>query len=140
MKLEIGQFIRLKDGFNDILGIGKIAFIANCGIVTISFKDKKLGVAIENIKKVSFDIVDLLEEGDLVGIEYYSSQSKERVTRLFEIDYKYGKSLNLMNSHFQFLILDGKFSKKSEEFEPIIRTVTTKEQVEQISYRVGEEI
>mgnify|MGYP004476775651 FL=1 len=51
MKLEIGQFIRLKDGFNDILGIGKIGFIANCGIVTINFKDKKLGVAIENIKK-----------------------------------------------------------------------------------------
>lgn len=137
MKLEIGQFIRLNDGFNDILGVGKIEFIANCGIVTIGFKDKKLGVAIENIKKVSFDIVDLLEEGDLVGIEYYSPQSEERVTRLFEVDYKYGKSMNLMNSHFQFLILDGKFL-KSEEFEPIIRTVTAKKQIEQISYRVGE--
>lgn len=93
-----------------------------------------------DIINASLDIIDLLEEGDLVGIEYYSTQSEEKVTRLFEVDYKYGKSMNLMNSHFQFLVLDGKFSKKSEEFEPVIKTIVTKEQIKQISYKVGEKI
>lgn len=41
MKLEIGQFARLKSGYSDELGIGKIDFVANCGIATIDFKNKK---------------------------------------------------------------------------------------------------
>lgn len=142
MKLDIKKdmYIRTKDGIIDKVIFDYNGHCAgrNCDCNHISCVQNYYEE--DAVIKASFDIIDLLEEWDLVEIEYYSSQSKERVTRLFEVDYKYGKSLNLMNSHFQFLILDGKFSKKSEEFEPVIRMVTTKEQIEQISYRVGEEI
>lgn len=32
MKLEVGQFARLKSGYSDELGIGKIDFVTNCGV------------------------------------------------------------------------------------------------------------
>lgn len=41
MKLEVGQFARLKSGYSDELGIGKIDFVANCGVATIGFKNKQ---------------------------------------------------------------------------------------------------
>lgn len=142
MKLDIKKdmYIRTKDGIIDKVIFDYNGHCAgrNCDCKHISCVQNYYEE--DTVIKASFDIIDLLEEGDLVGIEYYSPQSEERVTRLFEVNCKYGKSMNLMNSHFQFLVLDGKFSKKSEEFEPVIKTIVTKEQIKQISYKVGEKI
>lgn len=139
MELDIKKdmYIRTKDGIIDKVIFDYNGHCAgrNCDCKHISCVQNYYEEDV--VIKASFDILDLLEEGDLVGIEYYSSQSEERVTRLFEVDYKYGKSMNLMNSHFQFLVLDGKFL-KSEEFKPVIRMVITKEQIKQIGYRVGD--
>lgn len=77
MKLEIGQFARLKSGYSDELGIGKIDFVANCGVATIDFKNKKLGVFTEDIIKSSYNIIDLIEVGDYVnGYKVYSGGKK----------------------------------------------------------------
>ena len=35
-----------------------------CGVATIDFKNKKLGVFVEDIKKVSYNIIDILEKRD----------------------------------------------------------------------------
>ena len=46
MKLEVGQFARLKSGYSDELGIGKIEFVANCGVATIIFTESSFIILI----------------------------------------------------------------------------------------------
>lgn len=117
MKLEIGQFIRLKSGYSDESGIGKISFVANCGVATIDFKNKKLGVFVENIKKASYDIIDILEVGDYVnGVE------------VINIDDEW-----ITTSDIQVPIL-------KSIANGMIKSVITHEQMEQMEYKVGEKI
>lgn len=137
MELKEGMYVRTSIGIKKIDHIDykktvwKYLYKAN--------EDNEFYALSDNdIIKASFDIIDLLEEGDLVGIEYYSPQSEERVTRLFEVNCKYGKSMNLMNSHFHFFILDGEFFKNFEKFKPVIRTVITKEHLNRESYKFGD--
>lgn len=115
MKLEVGQFARLKSGYSDELGIGKIDFVANCGVATIDFKNKKLGVFVEDIKKVSYNIIDILEVGDYVnGVE------------VINIDNEW-----ITMSDMQVPIL-------KSIANGMIETIVTKEQFEQMAYKVGE--
>lgn len=119
MKLEIGQFARLKSGYSDELGIGKIDFVANCGVATIDFKNKKLGVFTENIIKASYNIIDLIEVGDYVnGFE---------VLRIDKECDLYPKTLKCQypNNTDYFDI-----------FNEDIKSIVTKEQFEQMAYRV----
>lgn len=114
MKLEIGQFARLKSGYSDELGIGKIDFIANCGVATIDFKNKKLGVFTENIIKASYNIIDLIEVGDYVN--------GHKV-----IDFM------LENDKIKGIIVDADiWGFDINE----IKSIVTKEQFEQMAYRV----
>lgn len=116
MKLEVGQFVRLKrDFYNDDLGIGKIVFIANCGIATINFKEKKLGVQIDNVKKASYNIIDVLEVGDYVN--KHEVKSKQSGVKRIDIG---------ENENYVWL------------YEENIKSVITHEQMEQMAYKVGE--
>lgn len=115
MKLEVGQFARLKSGYSDELGIGKIDFVANCGVATIGFKNKKLGVFIEDIKKASYNIIDILEVGDCVnGVE------------IINIDDEW-----ITTSDIQVPIL-------KSIANGMIKSVITHEQMEQMAYKVEE--
>lgn len=117
MKLEVGQFARLKSGYSDELGIGKIDFVANCGVATIDFKNKKLGVFVEDIKKASYSIIDILEVGDYVNgspICSFKTDEKDRIWIYTDSNYKCGY------------------------LENEIKTIVTKEQFEQMEYKVGE--
>lgn len=113
MKLEVGQFARLKSGYSDELGIGKISFVANCGVATIDFKNKKLGVFVEDIKKASYSIIDILEIGDYVNGLPVRFVEEDRVDIGQAEDYFW-----LKNQH--------------------IKSIVTHEQMEQMAYKVGE--
>ena len=113
MKLEVGQFARLKNGYCDELGIGKISFVANCGVATIDFKNK-IDVFAKDIKKVSFNIIDLIEEGDYVN------------------EYKVIK--NTLKDGGNIVIVQGDNCFTNEE----IKSIVIKEQFKQMSYKVGE--
>ena len=114
MKLEIGQFARLKSGYSDELGIGKIDFVANCGVATIDFKNKNLGVFTEDIIKASYNIIDLIEVGDYVNGLPVRFVEENRVDIGQAEDY-----LWLKNEH--------------------IKSIVTKEQFEQMLYKVGDD-
>lgn len=115
MKLEVGQFARLKSGYSDELGIGKISFVSNCGVATINFKNKKLGVFVEDIKKASYDIIDILEKRDYVnGVE------------VINIDDEW-----ITMSDMQVPIL-------KSIANGMIKSVITHEQMKQIEYKVVE--
>lgn len=118
MKLEIGQFARLKSGYSDELGIGKIDFVANCGVATIDFKNKKLGVFTENIIKASYNIIDLIEVGDYVN------------------GYKVLNVLDF-NDNSKMLSLEKIYDSKITNED--IKSIVTKEQFEQMVYKVGDD-
>ena len=121
MKLEIGQFARLKSGYSDELGIGKIDFVANCGVATIDFKNKKFGVFTEDIIKASYNIIDLIEAGDYVnGYKVYSGGKKH---------FDYILTWDDVESYYMRIPL----------FSVDIKSIVTKEQFEQMLYKVGDD-
>ena len=121
MKSEIGQFARLKSGYSDELGIGKIDFVANCGAATIDFKNKKLGVFTEDIIKSSYNIIDLIEVGDYVnGYKVYSGGKKH---------FDYILTWDDVESYYMRIPL----------FSVDIKSIVTKEQFEQMVYKVGDD-
>lgn len=124
MKLEIGQFARLKSGYSDELGIGKIDFIANCGIATIDFKNKKIGVFTEDIIKSSYNIIDLIELGDILV------DDTNRKLEVLSID----NELMVRNTG---LIYDNNYYLPIKNIA--IKSVITHEQMEQMAYKVGDD-
>ena len=123
MKLEIGQFARLKSGYSDELGIGKIDFVANYGVATIDFKNKKLGVFTEDIIKASYNIMDLIELGDILV------DDTNRKLEVLLID----NELMVRNTG---LIYDNNYYLPIKSIA--IKSVITHEQMEQMSYKIKE--
>lgn len=124
MKLEIGQFARLKSGYSDELGIGKIDFVANCGVATIDFKNKKLGIFTEDIIKASYNIIDLIELGDILV------DDTNRKLEVLSID----NELMVRNTG---LIYDNNYYLPIKSIA--IKSVITHEQMEQMAYKVGDD-
>ena len=128
MKLEVGQFARLKSGYI-------------CKIINVNdFREPNMKYGVEanylkdimfigddDIVKASYNIIDLIEEGDYVNgekvletnckWEYMDDDSDTGVNEVYD-------GLELQKGRIYF------------EYE--IETVVTKEQYEQMSYKVGE--
>lgn len=142
MKLEVGMYIRTKYGcIGKIEKIDTHCFINNKEAIYIEQKGKKLFdfiLCIENITKSSYIIIDLIENGDFVEIEFYSQRYEERVTRIFEVSRFDEEYINFENEHCHLFMLNGKWSKSDEQLNPIIKSIVTKEMFESVSYKVGE--
>lgn len=117
MKLEVGMYVRTKDGYisqykyYDTTNMGKLLCIP---LSNGTFAN------IEDIVKVSYNIIDILEKGDYVNgdkIEYIDDC--EGAMREFYYDYE---NPNDDVGHWQ------------EE----IKTIITHEQMEQIAYKVSD--
>ena len=92
----------------------------------------------DRIVKSSPNIIDLIEENDLITIEYYSLRYSERVTRLFEVTYKDDEYIVLDNAKCSFMLKNNDFNRKDKQLEPIIKSIVTKEQFSQMEYKVGD--
>ena len=88
------------------------------------------------IKGASNNIIDLIEEGDLVRIEYFSLRYERRVTRLFEVTSKSKTYTCLDNSKCSFMLINNEFSEEDKELSPIIKSIVTKEQFSSMEYKV----
>ena len=121
MEKEVGMYVRTKDG-------------CICQILRTTY----LELYDEDILKASYNIIDLIEEKDLVEIEYFSLRYNERVTRLFEVSFKEGKYIYLSNAKCEFMLINGEFNEVDKELKPIIKTIVTKEQFKSCMYKVGE--
>lgn len=125
MKLEVGQFVRFKDK-RDIEYIRKITSVNDtypdrlyAGIYIDKEANNSNGVSLKNIIETSFNIIDLIEEGDYVNGLAVARISEDTAT---------GKK------YFNLYGYISGFEEKDIEF------VVTKEQFKQMSYRVGEKI
>lgn len=116
MKLKVGMYFRTKNGIiNKIISaknLNERAYLLNGFYVN---KDA--------IKKTGYNIIDILEEGDYVnGQKIYYDE---------ELDFLYVQSFDG----------DGEFYQESitkQSFIDNIKSVITHEQMEQMTYKVGE--
>ena len=137
--LNVGMYVRLVNDVEDIVVINKIANVFETTILTENDGSIYQGeYTKENVIKASYNIIDLIEEKDLLEIEYFSLRYEKRVTRLFEVTYKEGRFINLDNAKCQFMLIDNDWIDNDKELEPIIKSVVTKEQFENMEYRIGE--
>ena len=118
MELEVGMYIRTKDGIID-----KILKLNKSYVKGVSQKDELYAYDIDNIVKASYNIIDILEKGDYVNGQriYYDE----------ELDFLYVQSFDA----------DGEFYQESitkNSFIDNIKSVITHEQMEQMAYKVGE--
>lgn len=127
MKLEVGMYARLRNGYCDELGIGKISFVAVPRLATINFKNRKLGVFVEDIKRASFNIIDLIEEGDYInGLRVEKNKYGELYTSYVYYGGDIGKQYEVYTTWLKGLKKD------------MIYSITTHEQIEQMAYKAGE--
>ena len=130
MKLVVGMYVRTNNG------IGTIHRISGDKIYSVKLNKGHIKKYVNILKEPSFNILDLIEEGDLLEIEYFSRRYKERVTRLFEITYLDEKYITLDNSRCNFTLTNKDFSKGDKKLKPIIKRILTKEQFGSVAYRI----
>ena len=130
MKLEVGQFVRLKSGY-----ICKIININDFrepnmkyGVEANYLKDVMF-IGDDDVVKASYNIIDILECGDIIKL-FMEDDIDGEDTNIFEliaINYN-DNEIGVFNSDFQI------------EFFPIenLRGILTHEQMEQMAYKVGE--
>ena len=135
-KLEPNMYVRTKRGtFDRFMTSKKIK-----SLTWYTFEDRGSITNPENyIIKASHNIIDLIEEKDLLEIEYFSLRYEKRVTRLFEVAYKEGRFINLVNAKCQFMLIDNDWTDDDKELEPIIKSIVTKEMYSSVKYRLGDD-
>lgn len=136
--MKVNDYVRTKDGIIDkvIIDYNGHCNSPSCNCKHISCKYNYYDE--DTIIKSSPNIIELFEEHDLVVIEYYSLRYKERVTRLFEVDYKDKEFMTLKNAHCDFMLRNNEFNDEDKKLKPIIKSIVTCEQFSQMEYKVGE--
>ncbi len=117
MKIEVGMYVRTKNE-----NIGKITFISPLDNL-INLDTESYAIGKHFIKKASFDIIDLIEEGDYVNGEYIIQVSKMFGLLFIETTY-YDEASGEERHNFI----------RQED----IKSIVTKEQFEREKYVIGE--
>lgn len=116
MKLNVGDYVRTKDGY-----IGKVLIVTE---YCVNIENKKV-VQIGDIKYCSSDILNILEIGDYIN-----------GSKLLDIDYAEDADGNCDKVHYKFYFEDDD-KDINEYYEDLeVKSIVTKEQFEQMKYRV----
>ena len=129
MKLEVGMYVRTKDGIIDKVIIDYNGHCANPNCEYKHISCAKNYYDEDTVTKSSYNIIDVLECGDIIKL-FMEGDIDEEDTNIFEliaINYN-DNEIGVFNSDFQI------------EFFPIenLREILTHEQIEQMAYKVGE--
>lgn len=123
MEIEIGDFVRTEKGKIFKYGKGRTYLGKNNKIVNHSK-----------------DITDLIEDDDIVIVEYYVARFRERISRMFECTlYKGedGEYIIFENKHCDWWYNKTKKEwVESKGFNPKIKSIVTKEAYRNIEYRL----
>ena len=139
MELKVGMYIRLDrcqgiakiDEYDDDIKRFKLD-----KVIYDEYAEETFVLDESEVIKSSENIMDLIEENDLLSIEYYSPRYEERVTRLFEVDYRHNEYLRLKNTYCDFMLVNNEFRETDRSLNPIIKSVVTKEQFNSVKYEV----
>jgi hypothetical protein len=127
MKLEVGMYVRTDDGYmNKIKKVNQF----NVLVYGRDLFGEELNIPNNEIKKASYNIIDILEVGDYVNgykVEKVNNNLSEHKGICNSLDtYLWG--INDLDEFEKIVI-----------FEIDIKSVVTKEQFEQMTYKVGEQ-
>ena len=127
MKLEVGQFVRTKDGIIDKVIIDYNGHCAspNCECKHVSCAKNYYDEG--KIVKASYNIIDILEENDYVnGLRVEKNKYGELYTSYVYYGGDIGKQCEVYTTWLK------------ELEEDMIYSIVTHEQMEQMAYKVGE--
>lgn len=115
MKLEVGMYVRIKNGIIDevIIEYNGVCNNPNCNLKHISCRKNYYDE--EEIKKFSYNIIELIEVGDYVNGRLVCKNDEENYLYLIGFD------------------ADGNYYEDSLKD---VKSIVTKEQFESISYKV----
>lgn len=129
MKLELKEnmYVRTKDGIID-----KILKLNKSYVKGVSQKDELYAYDIDNIVKASYNIIDILEVGDYVN-GYYISKiwEKDEITH-------YVNETPIKRKEREIVIQAPSYGGIEILKNKNIKSVITHEQMEQMTYKVGE--
>lgn len=133
-KIEVGEYIRTKDGRIDKVDRYSIGCcVYHCKNGMCIDECKTVGIPISDIKKHSFNIIDLIEKGDYVNgflIDYINLDCKVPFLRS-ERPYREG------TTWYKDLIEKGKDYNMCLHFkQEDIKSIVTKEQFRNVEYEV----
>ena len=128
MKLEVGQFVRFKDKRGNEY-IRKIVEIPEDNRYASLYLDKDAnyskGLSIKNVIKASYNIIDILEVGD-----YVNGYKVTRVGKTY-----HGRKDKAIYCDYQ---QNEKTNKWIMIYDDEIKSIVTKEQFEEMSYKIKE--
>lgn len=127
MKLEVGMYIRTKDGIIDKVIIDYNGHCANPNCKHKHISCAKNYYDEDNVVKASYSIIDILEKGDYVnGSEI--------------LDFKYEFIEENDNFTNFAVVTENCYLENTDSWiiEKNIKSVITHEQMEQMAYKVGE--
>jgi len=133
MNLEVGMYVRINEDMRIIcLGIGKVLDIIQDNIYVDMRNKLPISFDIKKITKASHNIIDLIEEGDYVngylvtGFDETYFNGNDRLKEAKRIAVEVDRDSNMGFRPIRF---------KNDD----IKLIATKEQMVQISYKIGEE-
>lgn len=136
MDIKVGEYIRTRNG-----DIGKLEQIVK-GVADeydYILTNTLLNYCgfLEEIEKHSFNIIDLIEVGDIVNLEYYVRKYGKRIIRKFEIENLSDEVIYFDNRHCSFCYdLKQNIWRDGKGYNPKIKTIVTKEQFKAVGYEV----
>jgi hypothetical protein len=136
MDIKVGNYIRTKNkGICKIHHINEKATV-NKYWVNPDYDDWCTVVKTTEIVKHSQNIIDLIEDEDIVILEYKTPRYQERITRKFEIS-KIEEYINFENKHCSFWCKVGDKKIVDNICKNIkIKSIVTKEQFKNVMYEV----
>ena len=131
-RLEVGMYVRLQNDAENIVIINRIANVFETTILTENDGSIYQGeYTKENVIKASYNIIDILEEGDYVNGYYVSKIWKEN-----EITHYVGRT-PIKRKEREITIQAPSYGGIIHLKNKDIKSVLTKEQFDSISYRIG---
>lgn len=138
--MKIGDYVRTKYGIakyiSDKATKQTIYFVIDKFIVCDNIEGWENCLCSNEIIKSSPNIIDLIEENDLVKIEYYAPRYNKRVERIFEVEYKDKDWIRFKNSHCELCIFHHQWSGEDSKLKPIIKSIVTCGQFESMEYKL----
>lgn len=130
MKLEVGMYVRTKDGIIDKVIIDYNGHCANPNCEYKHISCAKNYYDEDKVVKASYNIIDILEVGDYVN-----------GYKVEEVNNNLNEHKGICNSLDTYLWVVNDLDEFEEIviFEKDIKSIVTKEQFESMEYRIGDE-
>lgn len=131
------ELVAYTDNKDVVFGVDEQKCVEITGVNTPMKLVDRFYVPQDNVYILDYNsnLLDLIEIGDLVKIEYYVPKYHRRLTRLFEVEYKENDWIRFCNSHCDLSIFNYKWIDKG--MRPVIKSIVSKEQFESMEHRIG---